>query len=412
MSWFGQRGCALALAVLLASASDATALEVFATSIFSPEAGDPDPGLTGVLKIDLDTSMTTTFIQEDAATQFLQPTDVVVLGDTLYVSTQLGTIWHFDALSGDPKPSLVPGEDPGVFAVLPTAGFGDAVTSLLVQDSLTLLASTAFGAITPYTVATGAQQADIASGLNFPSGLDRTPTGELIVSTGDPFGGPGALVSIDGGVVTTIVDFTDTPAVLGASNPTIVRPAGDYNGNGVVDQPDYEVWVDTFAGGPGGAADGNFDGAADAADYTVWRDQLGDEARIVVADLNGNQLLSYALDGSDGQQLAVVPPEIPDPLPPTANPTAPSNSPSEVLLTPQGTLLVSTLGLTRRPDNRGALLEFDRDGALIDTIASGLPPLSGIAFAPAAAPVTIPEPTTATAALSLIATLSIRSRRK
>ena len=132
---------------------------------------------------------------------------------------------------------------------------------------------------------------------------------------------------------------------------------------------------------------------------------------ILVADLFTNRIMSFALDGTDGQTFAVLPPDIPNPLPPLAD--FPSNSPSEILLTEDGTLLVSTLGLTRRPDNRGALLEYDLDGNLLQTFVDGLPPLSGIALAPTILIVPIPEPTTLLlSSIGLCLLPSVRTRRR
>jgi hypothetical protein len=53
--------------------------------------------------------------------------------------------------------------------------------------------------------------------------------------------------------------------------------AGDYDGNGTVEQADYTTWQSTFGVSlmPYTSADGNGDGVIDAADYTVWRDGLG-----------------------------------------------------------------------------------------------------------------------------------------
>jgi prepilin-type N-terminal cleavage/methylation domain-containing protein len=54
--------------------------------------------------------------------------------------------------------------------------------------------------------------------------------------------------------------------------------AGDYDGNGIVEVADYQIWklsyghaVEAFYG-----ADGNGNGQVDAADYTVWRNHLGE----------------------------------------------------------------------------------------------------------------------------------------
>jgi hypothetical protein len=50
---------------------------------------------------------------------------------------------------------------------------------------------------------------------------------------------------------------------------------GDYNGNGIVDSGDYDMWKQSFGSTTVLVADGNNDGIVDTADYTVWRDHLG-----------------------------------------------------------------------------------------------------------------------------------------
>lgn len=49
---------------------------------------------------------------------------------------------------------------------------------------------------------------------------------------------------------------------------------GDYNGDGIVNQADYDMWRSDF-GSNNAAADGNGNGVVDSADYVVWRDHLG-----------------------------------------------------------------------------------------------------------------------------------------
>jgi glucose/arabinose dehydrogenase len=55
--------------------------------------------------------------------------------------------------------------------------------------------------------------------------------------------------------------------------------AGDYNGDGVVNQGDYDRWVTAYGASAPNAADGNADGVVNAADYVVWRDNLGATAQ-------------------------------------------------------------------------------------------------------------------------------------
>ncbi|MEM6330524.1 MAG: cytochrome c peroxidase [Planctomycetota bacterium] len=59
-----------------------------------------------------------------------------------------------------------------------------------------------------------------------------------------------------------------------------VQLAGDYNGDGVVDADDFQVWLTTVGSTEGDTdgllwADGNLDGVVDQADYAVWRNNLG-----------------------------------------------------------------------------------------------------------------------------------------
>jgi hypothetical protein len=93
-----------------------------------------------------------------------------------------------------------------------------------------------------------------AAGLAFAPGLHPF----------EPFAGP------DGGRLVYIADWGDTFV-------TLLTPAvpGDYNGDGQVDDGDFDLWKSTFGSTEDLAADGNGDGIVDAADYTVWRDYLG-----------------------------------------------------------------------------------------------------------------------------------------
>lgn len=72
-----------------------------------------------------------------------------------------------------------------------------------------------------------------------------------------------------------IVPLVKLPS--GADATVIVRQMidGDYLGDGMVDNLDYEAWKAFYGSTTGYFADGNIDGIVDAADYTVWRDNFG-----------------------------------------------------------------------------------------------------------------------------------------
>src|SRR5262249_47235836 len=61
-----------------------------------------------------------------------------------------------------------------------------------------------------------------------------------------------------------------------------------------------------------------------------------------------------------------------------------SNFPSDIKFDPDGNVIVSVLGATNPPDNRGALLRYDLNGNLLETIKSGLHPIGAIDWSPSA----------------------------
>jgi cytochrome c peroxidase len=71
----------------------------------------------------------------------------------------------------------------------------------------------------------------------------------------------------------TLTDNTFLTSSL-FSNPFVTLP-GDYNGDGVVDAADYQVWRSNFGDTTSLVADGNGDGKVDTADYLLWRENMG-----------------------------------------------------------------------------------------------------------------------------------------
>ena len=111
---------------------------------------------------------------------------------------------------------------------------------------------------------------------------------------------------------------------------------------------------------------------------------------MIVVDLIGNQLLKFDASGnylpsfdeqSNPVPFAVIPPEIPDPLPDGAN--FPSNNPSDIMFDADGNLLVAVLGINYPPNTPGAILRYDLQGNLLKTVVSNVLGVSSLAWIPA-----------------------------
>jgi hypothetical protein len=88
----------------------------------------------------------------------------------------------------------------------------------------------------------------------------------------------------------------------------VVSLTGDYNGDHVVDQLDYEAWRSSFGSTTNLSADGNINGTVDVADYVLWRDNLAatlaNSAAVgtSVPEPGGLALMAGALMGAMGMQ--------------------------------------------------------------------------------------------------------------
>jgi hypothetical protein len=84
-----------------------------------------------------------------------------------------------------------------------------------------------------------------------------------------------------------VLEFTQSANEFGAVHVDDVffsvpesAPLGDFNGDGVVDQSDLDVWRTDFGSTSKLDADGNYNGAVDGADYLIWQQTLGTGATL------------------------------------------------------------------------------------------------------------------------------------
>ncbi len=93
----------------------------------------------------------------------------------------------------------------------------------------------------------------------------------------------------------TSTDITDEQAawiqlvtwevLLADERSGVLAPAaGDYDGNGVIDAGDYDVWATFFGSTTRLLADGDHNGVVDSADYTIWRDAFTAATAVTVPE--------------------------------------------------------------------------------------------------------------------------------
>lgn len=256
------------------------------------------------------------------------PTGVAVGSNSrIYVSSQAtGEILWYDGPTGNPLPHSAEASGnvrDGLFVYLETA----APAQLAFGPDGNLYVSEFFGtSVRVYDPTSGARLADAATGLESAGGLAFAANGDLLV--GDGFvmaaGQTARIVRVHNGVQTTF-GISDQGYL---SSPSALQflPNGD----------------------------------------------------LLVVDLLGNYIARFDATGEQFAVFAVIPPTMPEPLPPGV--FVASNNPSDIDFDPDGNIVVSVLGLTYPPDNRGALLRYDLNGNLLETIEDQLEPIGGIAW--------------------------------
>lgn len=316
--------CALALLVVLTAPAGA---DILAVETFGGRVGRVDE-LTGQPVPDWEILAGAVEVEPGVFPGLLS--GVAVSGDVVYVtSNSTGHVLHFDLETGEPI-------DSGVFAKLPDNQSGVAAPGpvKIGPDGNIYVADNGGSQVHYYTPEGQYQDAVInvlqgAGGIAFRSGgsllAAEFGTGAVYEATGEP--PPQAVVSAE-----------DTPL---------------FGPNGVLVNED-----DSF----------------------------------LVVDLFGDGVYSFSEDGSTFNLFADIPmPEDVDPdnPPPGAQPSplgGLNSFPSDLLATPEGDVLVATLGVSSviqgAPKNYGALLRYDGSGALLETLASDLTPIGAITLAP------------------------------
>jgi sugar lactone lactonase YvrE len=252
-----------------------------------------------------------------------------------------------------------------------------------------------------------------SAGLSFPAGIAVSPNGNIYVSSvgtgsilyyngqtgsplASPIGGPAGLFAFLG---------TAAPAQL-AFGPDGNLYVSEYFGSNVrvynpttgAQLPDAVTGLSS-AGGIAFAANGDLlvgDGfamtATDVAKIvrvhngvkSTWgfTDQGSFYAPaamltqangdVLVVDLLANYIARVSDAGVPGFFASINPPVAPPG----------TNYPSDITFDPNGNIVVSVLGATNPPDNRGALWRYDLNGNVIESIASGLEPIAGVDYTP------------------------------
>jgi hypothetical protein len=135
-----------------------------------------------------------------------------------------------------------------------------------VGASQQVLAPTGSFSLVPTVFADLLWPSDVLPDARLPAALELTESTLATLSFGD-------LLGVTFGLPYDIVAriHTLTP-VLEPNTP------GDFNGDGIVDDADYDAWKSNFGSTSDAAADGNGNGTVDAADYVVWRNAVSPAA--------------------------------------------------------------------------------------------------------------------------------------
>jgi hypothetical protein len=140
-------------------------------------------------------------------------------------------------------------------------------------------------------------------GLHFAADSGHILTTDFGIFSGDP---RGLEYSTSGELLAEYRPLITPEVALDIA--AFIPPAGDYNGDGFVDQKDYLAWKLNYGQTGNNPADGNGDGLVNAADYIVWRNNLPPP----VAALGSVPFFGSAKKGTDPLSQAVSS-DVPEP---------------------------------------------------------------------------------------------------
>ena len=115
----------------------------------------------------------------------------------------------------------------------------------------------------------------------------------------DPLGGAWTSVTLSGAQL-QLPAFSQMILIDPATCQNCLSAAGDYDGNGLVNAQDYQIWRAAY-GTTTTAADGNRNGIVDAGDYLIWRKQLAP-----VAGGTGVEAIAAAIPEPGSSALVVL----------------------------------------------------------------------------------------------------------
>ena len=115
----------------------------------------------------------------------------------------------------------------------------------------------------------------------------------------DPLGGAWTSVTLAGAQL-QLPAFSQMILIDPATCHNCLSAAGDYDGNGLVNAQDYQIWRAAY-GTTTTAADGNRNGIVDAGDYLIWRKQLAP-----VAGGTGVEAITAAIPEPGSSALVVL----------------------------------------------------------------------------------------------------------